>query len=317
VHQISLVPALLSVIFFPTLVYGADISVNLKEKTDYFTFDVNISGLEKSSCKDKTCYLQGMFTSVSGSPKYFGLTFGQNDWFPYTSSPEKDFIKSNFVPFDTNSEGSWSGIVRLSVDKSDSDYKGPGQYLVKIKRYTGESTSAATDDINQLTVELNEPTPSPAQTPSPTTTNSPTSTMTVTSTPSPAKTPTPSITKNPTSAPAISPTTQSKTTTPAPALSLSPTLIPTGLSASGGTENQPPDIHSNILGDSTDSAVTTQSAEINLFTATSSPSSNEENVVVRETKPTYYKYLVIIGVMVCIVSSVLLFFRYRRAKIYQ
>ena len=130
-------------LLIPTSIFAAQINLELLDSKDYYTLAVSISGLERTSCKDKTCYLQGMFTLASGSPHYFGYTFGQLDWYPYVSSPQPDFIKNNFVPIDATPEGSWSGIVRLSLDKDDSDFKGSGQYLIKIKRYTGDSTSAA------------------------------------------------------------------------------------------------------------------------------------------------------------------------------
>ena len=262
----------------PDVVFAADINLDLLDQSDYLTINVSISGLERSSCKGTTCYLQGMFTSTQGSPKYFGYTFGQSDWFVYDGSPEKEFIKSNFVPFETSLEGSWSGVIRLKPDKDDPDYKGPGEYLIKVRRYTGESTGPASDDINLLTVNLNEPTPTPAatNTPSP----SPTVLPTPTKAPTVSITPTQVITKTPTAVNTPTPT------QPTPTQVSSPLPTP-----SSGTAEA-------VLGESTDSA----SYLTNLDSPTPSPIIDKTSKIGSKTSGSF-KGLAIAGIILSTISS--------------
>ncbi len=295
---VSLIPALYFLLF-PNVVFAADINLELLNQDDYLTINVNISGLERTSCKDSTCYLQGMFTSTQGSPKYFGYTFGQYDWFIYDGSPEKEFIKSNFVPFETSLEGSWSGVIRLKPDKNDPDYKGPGEYLIKVRRYTGESTGPATDDINILTVNLNEPTPSPTGTPTPAPTNTPSPSPTISSTPTPVKTP--SATASPT--PVVTKT-PSVTKTPTPEPSVSPQVVsPTTLLVSPSTAVA-------VLGESTDSS----SYVLNLNSPTPTTDSEKSSKSNQKSSSTF-RNLALAGVILSTVSGGALYLRRRRVKI--
>ena len=292
----SLIPAFLIFLIISSKVFAANISISLLEQSDYFSIGVDISGLEKTTCKDKTCYLQGMFTLATGSPKYFGYTFGQNDWFPYVGSPEKEYIKSNFIPFETGPEGSWSGVVRLSINKDDPDYKGTGKYLIKIRRYTGESTSAATDDVNQLTVDITET--APLLTPTPTILNTTTTTPTQTSTPTVTTIPSSAPTRNITASTTISSTPKSATT---------PSQQEDVTNRQSNSEK--------ILGDSTDS---TQEAavEINLFSYASTPASKtSEYIPDTSTSNKRLKYLAISGAIVTLISGGSLYLRLRGAKI--
>ncbi|TRZ44714.1 hypothetical protein D4S03_11915 [bacterium] len=299
-HILPILFLFLFVFLFPKSVSAANINLKLFNQSDYLTIDVNITNLGKTDCKDKTCYLQGMFTSASRPSNFFGFTFGKEDWFPYVTSPDVNFIKSNFVTFDTSPDGSWSGIIRLRPDKDDSGYKGPGDYLVKVKRYIGgENGNAATDDINQLIVNLSEPKPTPLPTANPTTapaqittstpTKTPTSTPTKTLTPTLAKTPTPTPTKTPTQTP-----TQTSTPTPTKKPTVTPTIaIPTLSSTVSG-----------VLGESTNSA--SLSAEVTDEIMATPTIENKIN------KPTNYKTPFFIGIFLAISSGALLYFRHRK-----
>ena len=133
-------------------------------------------------------YLQAILRSQSSS-KYFGETKNnRGDWIDYQSSPEKEYIVSNYFVTDIQN-ASWSGIIRLRFKADDPNYLGPGLYDLKLRRYTGASSSSA-GDSNTLTLNLmtnlpSSPSPLPTPTPSP----SPTATPV----PSSTKTPAPSV----------------------------------------------------------------------------------------------------------------------------
>lgn len=133
-------------------------------------------------------YLQATLRSQSSS-KYFGETKNNlGDWIDYQSSPEKEYIVSNYFVTDIQNS-SWSGTIRLRFKADDPNYLGPGLYDLKLRRYTGASSSSA-GDSNILTLNLvtnlpSSPSPQPTPTPSP----SPTATPVPFST----KTPVPSV----------------------------------------------------------------------------------------------------------------------------
>ncbi len=218
------------IFFFPTKAFAAiTFSISTSQQsisqTDELSITVTITGL--TSCA--TCYLQAAFTSATGNPSYLGYT-QQNggSWYQYITSPSPETIQSSFFSFQP-SVGSWTGVLKAKVDTQDSDYVGTGQYIVKVMRYTGNSSSGSWSD-DSLAVTVNDNTPSPTFTPAPTNTPAPTSTPTkpppptptskpaATSTPKPASTATPALTAKatPTHTPTPTPTptkTEAKITT--------------------------------------------------------------------------------------------------------
>lgn len=184
----------------------ADISfviANPINETDIITVDVLISGLTSRSCPDVKCYLQGSFQKTSGD-NYFGYTQNNyEDWVKYLSSPSVDYIKTNLFYFEPV-EGSWSGKIKVKNDIESVGYKGPGDYSLKIRRYSGGSTSEAGEsNILTVTLTLSLPTPVPTPTPTetPTTTPEPTTVPTVAPTPTPPRTLTPTPIRTTTSKP--------------------------------------------------------------------------------------------------------------------
>lgn len=172
---------------------------NFETHPDYYSVDALVDGIATSSA----CYVQAAFTATS-SARYFGQTWSSNDnWFQYQSSPSTDFVVANFPRLNNGQ----TVKILIKPDLSDRDYQGPDTYILKLKRYTGQSSSAA-GESNVLTVNLTD-IPPLSQTPSPTTditpsatpilTSTPPSTIYPTSTPSPnpslSKTPTPTPTK--------------------------------------------------------------------------------------------------------------------------
>jgi hypothetical protein len=178
--------------FLPTKAMAAiDFSLSNAIVNDTsITLDASMSGITNNY------YLQGSLRSV-GSSKYFGSTIGSNGgWVDYVSSPEKEFISSNF--FATNIQNaSWSGQLKMRYFVDDDNYVGPGLYELKFRRFTGGSTSAAGESnilLINLTATIPSPSPSPTSTPTPSPTPSPSPTPTRTPTPPPTPKPSPSLT---------------------------------------------------------------------------------------------------------------------------
>lgn len=166
----------------------------------------SISGLTSTSCPtENKCFLQGTLRSV-GAAKYFGQTQNNiSSWIDYISSPEQEYIQSTFFQFQPEA-GSWSGQLKMRYSPSDDEYKGPGDYEVKFKRFSGKSTSSSGESntlVQAFTAAI--PTPTPTPTPSPTSTPTPTSTPSSTNTPTPTPTPTPTNTPTPSPTPTEDP----------------------------------------------------------------------------------------------------------------
>lgn len=190
---------IISGVFAITLVISNPVVSN-----DEATIDVNVSGLSSTN------YLQGMFTKSIAAPSYFGYTQNNGgDWYKYSGSYTKEEIQLTFFSF-TPQDSSWSGQLKIKNDPADPDYTGPGTYVLRVKRYTGGSDSAAqtSNDLNvDLAYVLPLPTPTPGSTSTPTPMNISSPAPTPTKTPTPAstatKTPTPlaTATKSPTPKP--------------------------------------------------------------------------------------------------------------------
>lgn len=175
-------------LFLPVILFTiGDASVTDTE----MIMTATVSGLTASSCDSGgRCYFQGTLRAVGTTP-YFGATKNNVDtWVDYVTEPAVDYITSTFFSF-TPVEASWSGKVQMRYAADDQEYAGPGEYELKLRRYTGKSTSAS-GDSNTLTVSLSASLPSPSLAPSPTPAPTPTPTPTSTSTPAPTPTPAPS-----------------------------------------------------------------------------------------------------------------------------
>lgn len=131
--------------------------------------DLEISVAASVSGTQNNYYLQGTLRSVDSS-KYFGETEnGRGSWIDYLSVPDKEFITSNFFLTDVR-DASWSGVVKLRYKVDDPIYKGPGNYELKLRRFTGGSSNSAGESntlVVTLTGVLPVPSPSPAQSPLP------------------------------------------------------------------------------------------------------------------------------------------------------
>lgn len=292
-HILSILFLFLFVFLFPKSVYSAVTFTinNPVREGDYFIVDASVSGISSSSA-----FVQGMFTATS-TTSYFGYTWGQNEeWVNYVSSTSKDFITQNFPVLQKNvSQKIW-----IRPNYQDSAYKGPGDYFLKLKRYTGASDNSTGEDA-VLPIALTEPLPTPIPTASPTeeVINTPTPTEESVWTPNPTKTPTPTPTQ--TSTPTQTPTrTSTPTKTPTSAIAR-----PVGaIHESPATTRLSVGSDSAVLGESTDSA-SISSNLLNDF----EPTLTTENKI---NKPTNYKTPFFIGIFLAISSGALLYFRHRK-----
>ncbi len=159
---------------------------NPVKEGDYFIVDASISGIASVSA-----FVQGKFTSTNSS-SYFGYTWGQNEeWVNYVGSTNKSFITQNLPILMRNT----SQKIWIKPNYQDKAYKGPGEYFLKLERFTGASDNSTGEDA-VITVSLTEPLPTPTQTPTEEPTNTPNPTPDWT--PNPTKTPTPTTKPTPT-----------------------------------------------------------------------------------------------------------------------
>lgn len=137
---------------------------------------------------NKTYYLEGAFKQED-TTNYFGLTWNDSSWIPYTSS---NF--TNLKSITTDQAGGWNGAVKVKLDESSSLFSGSGTYILRMKRFTtGGSPSWASNDIT-LTVSTpatSTPNPTPSPTPTPTPSAKKTTSQAATSAPNPTIPPTP------------------------------------------------------------------------------------------------------------------------------
>lgn len=165
--------------------------------------DIGASVVCSSGCDP--AYLRGLW--FPSGTNYFGLTQNNNgSWIPHVS------LSSNITDFYAV-EGSWSGKLKVKLDKNNQKYSGPGNYSFKVVRTTAGGTDTSSNIVQFV---ITGPTPTPTDTPIPT----------------PTKTPSPQPTSSPTAIP--SPTniptqllTPTKTKTPTPKMSPSEDPAPT------------------------------------------------------------------------------------------
>lgn len=152
---------------------------------DPFTISVLVTGPNPG-----TNYLR-VDLYKDGTTNYFGETNNGSDW-------HSDSTGTNYFPITIDSSGTASAQLTARLgNPSNNDYPGPGDYKLKVRRYTSSGNSA---DDTQTAANINigytfpSPTPlSPTSTPNP----SPTSTAT------PAPTAIPTVTPKPTVIPTI------------------------------------------------------------------------------------------------------------------
>lgn len=187
----------------PTLALTVNFSIDPQNVNRDSEFEANIELIDAP--KTSTYFLQIALTHPE-NPAYFGYTQNnKNEWHSYSEA------YNTFFQIDTGEEGSWSGKIRGKPDLEDKDFKGAGDYTVKIGRFTSTGKTRYWHENNQiLKIDF---IPTPASTPQPSSTPIPAPTAKPTAT---SKPPTPTL--RPTSSPPpTSPTPTTATiTTPAP-----------------------------------------------------------------------------------------------------
>lgn len=283
-HILSILFLFLFVFLFPKSVH-ATISLSIlgmEKKDDYYIVNITASGLSSTS----GCFVQGMFTATPSS--YFGYTWSsKGEWLKYNSSPDQEYVKTNFVELKNDEPQN----ILVKSDSEASGYKGPGDYLFKIRRFIANGNSSS-HYSNIVQLALTEPIPAEVitenqtETPTVSITNTPTSTPTPTKKPTP--TPTPTKTPTPTPTPTSTPT-KTPTPTPIPA--------PRSLGEVGSTI-------SGVLGESTNSA----SLSTQFFNEITVTPTTDKKI----SKPQNYKTPFFIGLFLAISSGSLLYFRFRK-----
>jgi hypothetical protein len=244
-HSILAIAVLSLVFFYRDTQAAIDLVISdLNFSDDIVSITVNLSG------SDSEQYLQSVITATS-STRYFGSTFNHiGEWVEYSSSPTPEQIQQTF--YKTNpEEGSWSGTLYLRPEYDSAGYKGPGTYLVKVRRFTGNASSAAgTSNSLDLQLDFTLPTPEPTSNSEPPPTPTPTPTQT-------APTPTPKP---------ITPTLKAKTSAPSPTATrpkITITPLVAGQSTSSATQSSEQNTYPDLeLGLSTDSTEVVDSLQV-------------------------------------------------------
>lgn len=165
-------------------------------------FNINVSVAGASA---GTNYLR-VDLYKEGTTNYFGETYNNSIW--YGGSDGKQYF-----PVTITSGQTWDGSVQGRIGNPTSEeYSGPGNYKLRVRRYTNSGGQGTTDQAPQeIQIVFATPTPTPTPTPSPTSSPTPSPTPTSIKTPTPA--PTPKKTQSPTSTPTV---TFSHSYTPSP-----------------------------------------------------------------------------------------------------
>lgn len=179
----SIGSALLLILIFiysPSTIYG-DFTFSLSKSS--FSTDETITAntlLSVQGGAGKTYYLEGALKS-STLTNYFGQTWNDSSWIPYSGSSNYTSFKA--ITLDANS--SWSGTLLFKVDTSSAFYTGPGEYTLKLIRFTTSGNDTPSSTISTITITQNTQSPTPSPSTSPTPTPTPTSSASPSPSPSP------------------------------------------------------------------------------------------------------------------------------------
>src|SRR5689334_15930538 len=148
-----------------------------------FTLTVSIDGAGAG-----TNYLR-LDLYQDGTSNYFGETDNGSYW--YAGSDGKQY-----APITIASSSAVTTIKARIGEPTLGAYPGPGNYKLKVRRYTNSGNQASNDVQTPINIALTKTWPSPS--PSPTVTPTPTPSPTATPTPSPTPKPSPSSKPSPT-----------------------------------------------------------------------------------------------------------------------
>jgi len=157
---------LLTLLVHPVSAVAMQLTIDSISKTDLNHDEEFVTSISLVSAPaDTIYYFQIALTKEIGSAaRYFGYTQNRIDnWIKYGEN------HNNFYRINTNALGNWNGTIRGKPDSEDSDFKGSGDYFLKIGRFTEGGSRFWSD--NELTINITAPpTPTPENTPDPTNT---------------------------------------------------------------------------------------------------------------------------------------------------
>lgn len=117
------------------------------------SFNAKVS-LSMPSNANTDYYLKGAFKKSDGT-RYLGLTKKNSEWVEYGD----DY--SDQYKITTDSLGNWNGSIEVKPDTLDNDYKGSGDYIFKVGRYTNAGSGPTWSNETTIKInDLNSPSPS-------------------------------------------------------------------------------------------------------------------------------------------------------------
>lgn len=179
-------------LYIPNSVYAAfDFATSSQTIADTEELTISVTLDLSSSTGGNTYFLRGAFFE-EGTTKYFGYTI-DNQQSPYNGPYS---ACQNLYQVTVDESGDWSGDFKVKADPESSYFKGSGEYLFKVGRYTsGCSLSWADSDPVKISITQ---TVFPDPTPTPQSSTSQSSSSTSKSNQSKSSSPSPKITSSPT-----------------------------------------------------------------------------------------------------------------------
>ncbi len=178
VRLLALILFLSFFFFTASPLFAADISFSNNtstiQKDQEIILDIHLTG----AASNTTNYIRAAFYHPDSPTSYFGQVFNhQSSWYNGTPSP---INAKQFLEVQINSEGTWSGQLKVKADTQSPYFRGNGAYFLKVGRYTASATSVSNwSASSQIEIQGVLPTATPTLKPTPT--------EKPTSTPKPAK----------------------------------------------------------------------------------------------------------------------------------
>lgn len=178
-------------IFPVSHVYAARTMTITTDKTSLVADEVmTVTASPSGFTPGEQIYIKGVFFFTTAN--YFGWTKKDDNWIRNSESAQSQRQVTI---------GDWDGQLQVKSDFNDTGFTGSGPYSFKVGFYYGASNNLVWS--NDITIELNGPTPVPptsvpTNTSAPAPTSAPSTTPRPSATPSVAKTPTPSKSLTPT-----------------------------------------------------------------------------------------------------------------------
>jgi hypothetical protein len=227
----------------PSEIYAVTIDISnhpTSISTDSFTVDVLVSGATNARN-----YLRvDLYQDNDGDKNYFGETFNGSNWYNGSDG-------TLYLPIDVVNSTASATIQAKIGSPNSTEYPGPGNYKLRIRRYTASGNPASSDAQNPVDIQISWSTPSPSPTNSPSPTDQPTNppTASPTKSPTPKSTPTKSPTSKPSSTPTSNPsgTPESDATPFRDDVFLETTSTPQGIVAGISTERKKFPLIANIF----------------------------------------------------------------------